>query len=46
MKFNKKCSNCGTTQARNGMCWDDGKCAKCYYGESMTEVKKNVIVTE
>ena len=35
----KVCSKCGVKQIRYGMCWDDGKCAKCYYNESMTDVK-------
>jgi len=38
-EYDKLCSNCGIKQTKIGMCWDDGKCAKCYYGESMTDVR-------
>jgi len=40
----QQCTECGVEQTKRGMCWDDGKCAKCYYGESMTDVRKAIIV--
>ncbi len=44
MNFKLECSACGIKQTRPGMCWDDDKCAKCYYSETMTDVKRNVSV--
>ena len=46
MNFKLECSACGIKQTRSGMCCDDSKCAKCYYSETMTDVKRNVGVND
>ncbi len=39
MNFKLECSVCGIKQIQSGMCWEDGKCAKCYYSETMADIK-------